>query len=1092
MKWCATMPLRGGWRPAILGGVFGHTVYPAGHCPAARLACQLRLSNANDMDRPQRLLDLWEAFNALSTAGYGDRWADVPIEAALKCTAAEEALAELWRLQEEDRTRALRGLIRVTRGLRSGPLVRLGTAECLARLLVEHGWPEALNRQAEGFLTDWLFALVACPVGREHPTRVQLRARLLQELEQERQAYERRWGKRVVTTAGRSSRPSNPGGSWLYGHPVQELVDGHFSVRRTTEFILPTLALLGPDLSEKGAEMLRRAAKAVPESLERVVEQVGPPGGLTQWSVELLAELAVAYYVDRDANKEEWFQQKDFLYEDGIRSHMHLGLEPLRAGWDRGPFLALGRSDFLLAVTTINRMLNHAARVRSRSTGREPHRWSIHHDSAEYFGDSHVWLWHSGTGIGPLPCMSALQALDMICTDRIRSGHSLESTINTLLVECENIAMVALALRLVVRNIEESGTLLDTFLAQPDIWNLEASRLFSGMSNFRMVAPTEFGSKRRDWTLEQVAMSLVFAQVITPQDSARGDALREIGSSLLEMGEAHILAANLDQKTTEWHRAVLRKWVAHLDSNTYKSREQDCGVALESELPDDVADVLKRGIAEATHDVSVEKCWFKYEPNRQSIGKLGVDVDSDTIKGDVARVREWYEKTGGRGSLVAMNGAGNLAASVVLARAEDPQSVSEKDIVWARDRLLELAQYVGRARERTDSGIDFSPGRLVALALPALWSDIPNMSLGAEERALESALLQLSGSESRDIRLYLAVGLDAIFSAECTSVGECRHVGGLAIVQNLARKADVRLRTKDGGWTLRSRRDAFVRTVEGIPANRLDIGFLVPAIRAAGVAATSRSCVQGEARRALAALVHAFARAGRQQGPGPYPQDNLLVVARALLQQVAANRRNELFDVLPEVVQAPGLGPGLLRGLAAAAEETSELARAAGEVWPDVINHVLDLVTGGNARGRRDRDIDGVLENLVPRQTIDGTYFHRELHGEPERWIDVMAWRPPIDRWAQAASGRAWCLDNLIWMLEQEVSVKHQALFGIPWARTIAAQCDQRIFSGTDALPDWLRKIGAAARQLGIWEEWRGLADGLVVAGRYGVADLED
>jgi hypothetical protein len=36
-----------------------------------------------------------------------------------------------------------------------------------------------------------------------------------------------------------------------------------------------------------------------------------------------------------------------------------------------------------------------------------------------YVGDPHVWIWYRGTGVGPFPCMSALQALERVCDQLI-------------------------------------------------------------------------------------------------------------------------------------------------------------------------------------------------------------------------------------------------------------------------------------------------------------------------------------------------------------------------------------------------------------------------------------------------------------------------------------------------------------------------------------------------------------------------------------------------------------------------------------------------------------------------------------------------
>ena len=238
--------------------------------------------------------------------------------------------------------------------------------------------------------------------------------------------------------------------------------------------------------------------------------------------------------------------------------------------------------------------------------------------------------------------------------------------------------------------------------------------------------------------------------------------------------------------------------------------------------------------------------------------------------------------------------------------------------------------------------------------------------------------------------------------------------------------------------------------------------------------------------------MRAFVRASRKQRLAAYPLDNALIVARSALQQVPSNGTEDLFRVLSGAVDVPGLGSGLLLGMAGAAEETPDLARVARAVWPEVVNHVLDVIADEKVRDCYRDDVDGVLENLLPRQTLSGTFFHRELRGDPESWIDVEAWRAAIDRWAVTASGRPWCLDKLIGMLEQNLSVDPQTTLGIPWARMLTAQRGEHVFARTEALPDWLRNTRAAARATGAWEEWRQLADGLVLAGRYGVADLED
>ena len=50
------------------------------------------------------------------------------------------------------------------------------------------------------------------------------------------------------------------------------------------------------------------------------------------------------------------------------------------------------------------------------------HTLSITGEPRDYVGDGHVWLWYRGTGVGPYPCMSALQALEFVTEEHIRAG----------------------------------------------------------------------------------------------------------------------------------------------------------------------------------------------------------------------------------------------------------------------------------------------------------------------------------------------------------------------------------------------------------------------------------------------------------------------------------------------------------------------------------------------------------------------------------------------------------------------------------------------------------------------------------------------
>ena len=179
-----------------------------------------------------------------------------------------------------------------------------------------------------------------------------------------------------------------------------------------------------------------------------------------------LAELTEAYYLDDE-------EDGSGFHEDGIRDHdaRAFGVTPL-AAWYRGPFMALFQSDFRNGVAVLNRMLNHAALARARTLAGLDHYGAPLDDSAldayrtefditgtrrVYVGDDHVWTWYRGTGVGPYPCMSALQALERVCDQLIEIGIPLANIVAILLDGCENLAMVGLVVGLLVRHLEDAA-----------------------------------------------------------------------------------------------------------------------------------------------------------------------------------------------------------------------------------------------------------------------------------------------------------------------------------------------------------------------------------------------------------------------------------------------------------------------------------------------------------------------------------------------------------------------------------------------------------------------------------------------------------
>ena len=254
------------------------------------------------------------------------------------------------------------------------------------------------------------------------------------------------------------------------------------------KIFLELLALLGPDLGVDGEAILRRVTQDAPSWLAPAVE--GPFTGLAlaRYKRGLLTQLTEAYYLDEEADD-------DGLGDYGIRRH-RAGFGGLDA-WYHSPFMTLFRTDFRGGVKTLNWLLNHAALIRARILTRlhgmshrlldsdvGPYRADLKITGTRrlYVGNEHVWMWYRGTGVGPYPCMSALQALERTCDQIIKAGIPIKTLVPLLLDGCENLAMVGLVVGILVRLLEATDDLLYPYFTEPIIWSHEFRRVGSEYS----------------------------------------------------------------------------------------------------------------------------------------------------------------------------------------------------------------------------------------------------------------------------------------------------------------------------------------------------------------------------------------------------------------------------------------------------------------------------------------------------------------------------------------------------------------------------------------------------------------------------------
>ena len=432
---------------------------------AAQLACQAWLGRPATNRRPLRgrFHSLQASFDALAEGGFGARWGDVPGEALLKQADPSELLRDAWSELCADDSAGLRRLARlVDQRLRDdNHVVDIAAVEPIIQLLLEEPAPWRSGDYAEDLVRAWLRGHVIANTDAGHPLRTLLRERLVAACAAAYETLGEEQAAEATTSAPREAagfRRLEEDDPLLFseiGHGDQ----GKPPRRRMrvpneigNEPVLELLALLGRDLGESGESILRRVAREAPAWLGPAVEEPFTGHALATYRRGLLAELTEAFYLDDRTSTID-------LLDYGIRSHRRRRaglLEPL-ASWSYGPFMALFQSDFRHGVAVLNRLLNHAALVRAHSLARSEERagesdsdavgpysrtFEITGSPRQYVGDEHVWLWYRGTGVGPYPCFSALQALERTCDGLVEHGVAIDALVRALSENCENLALI--------------------------------------------------------------------------------------------------------------------------------------------------------------------------------------------------------------------------------------------------------------------------------------------------------------------------------------------------------------------------------------------------------------------------------------------------------------------------------------------------------------------------------------------------------------------------------------------------------------------------------------------------------------------------
>ncbi|MDT0260756.1 winged helix-turn-helix domain-containing protein [Jatrophihabitans lederbergiae] len=1082
---------------------------------AARLACQAMLVAGDTPGNPAagRFMRWQGRFNELVGAGHGERWADVPGEALLTLGDPRAVLRDAWPQLRADDGAGVQRLVRlVDQRLRDeSKFVRVAPVEPLIESLLEDETPWASSKPERTLLMDWLRSLATSQTPSGYALREQLRGLLvdfcavaderLRVADEEREA-ERAARAAAMTDEERAEREARfkklPRSlfqeiGYPRGRPRRERPA--ISREITDETVVELFALLGADLGADGEALLRRVAEAAPEDLKPAMEGVTCGHALGRYRQGFLTEMVLAYYLD-----EEQDGQGGHINDEGVRDHNFWGIGvPHAASW-RGPFMALFENDPVGGIAALNRILNHAALVRARTMASGYGYYGPVEDSDldqfrteltitgvphAYVGDGNVWNWYRGTGVGPYPCMSALQALERVCDHIIGLGMPLERLVSMLLDGCDNVAMVALVVGLLVRHLDKAGKLLDRFLAEPDVWHFEFNRITHDHGFFRASSDGIVHAERQQWSLREAAMSLVLAA-----GPERAEELRSVGRQLVDRFRQRIeqLGDAVPAQAANMELNTVRGWASGLDRATYSTTETDEGWVIESNPPAEVTAVLSEGLGWVRRSQEAMRLTLRYHVNRED--RTAEPVTTEALVADLDAAAALMDDPQGLDEM-DVDGVAAVALVALEEHLGHGLPLPDASVKIAADIVLGIGENDPPLRDHDIEESYFSQGadRSAARALPLLLTPaadhVRRVVDGADGTAaytrIEAALAALAASNVIQTRLFIARGLDHVWAAPCTNDAACVHQTALRIATDMMRECVF------GPWSMERQEhsievlaDPVVDTLPAVAGEDIYVSRLDPAIRALGQAAATDTCVAAEASALLGVLIDAQRRALlAQDRDTDLRGTHALASARALL---TVNDDAAILAHVDAYVDNPAGLHHTLSAISAAAEEGPRRADTAHRIWPTIVEHVLDAHDSGHTPFHRD-DRDWTMAALLPAFAGEGSYLHAEHAGKPIAWWDPAAAHTTVERWLGVAAGKPKCVDRLVRFIASSLPADEQVRVGLPWVWRAVLADPAAVANRCYTVAPWLIEIRTAAQAAGALNSWQRTVDALVVAG---------
>jgi hypothetical protein len=659
--------------------------------------------------------------------------------------------------------------------------------------------------------------------------------------------------------------------------------------------------------------------------------------------------------------------------------------------------------------------------------------------------------------------------------------------------------MLGLVVGILVRHLESAGRLLDPFLAEPAIWELEFSRMVSESSGLAASSEGIVEPERRGWSLRETASMLVVSA-----DAERVDELRSIGEKLVAAAEQidaeDQRASPPDASPVEvpephpvTYATKVRSWASLLDRDRYRAYSKDGVTWVQAVPPEDVEEALAPGNQDLQRGQEGLRLVNRYFWQRRARPPKAPEPSEEELAADLVIAREFLEDPPSASAVSPWDAAALVAAAALEAHLLRGVAIPEDGLEFSVETILGVAEAATPADELEFSGTMFEQGadRTAADAIPLL---LLPQAAGLRERADAKAngestrcvvaAVRLSRAVADETRLHLARGLDPLWETPCAG-DPCHHSVALALAIESMRDCAV------GGWDNDTQRRR-VRVVEDpveqrlaeVPDDDVLVMRLDAAIRAVGAAVVAgASCVRAEASGLLPVLIDAQRRGLLAAEHNPDERGtHALVAARALLGLAAAGEAAPLHAHVEAYADDGALLGSLLRAIAAAAEESEALGETARRIWPDVIAQVLELNATGHRPFAAAHFGEGALAALMPEPTYDYAFLYREIEAEPIRWADPLGWPEAIESWLPLATGRSQCVDALIALL-RTLPIDDQATTGLTWVASIVIADVDGVARRSYLLAEWLIELRGGSENAGTLRTWQEVVDALVVAG---------